>query len=439
MSVQTTERPLQIAFPRDLTRPSTALAIPEPPVTPANEGLAQYAQSAADARQSLSCSALLQGETRARAEAEAAEVYADMKGNTQVYLEYGSGAVEDINVVVDKLLDEIDPVKIPELKELMQHLNDRMRGIQRKYDVSDPEVREKYEKWSKGLRGFFRKARSFLDALMDDVRSIEGQLEKVDDQLEGKEEQLMRNISYYDQLYEENENSIGQLIYVVAVMELVADLAAKEIETIPVGDAAAGDRGSENRARLAEFANNMQVKAGDYKGRLMIAWATAPQTRMMRSLNVGLITKLHTLRDTTIPSMKLTIANWRLAVQAGDAAAMVQAVIDSNNEWTQAYFRSSGQLVARIADSVQTPTLSPQTIALMAQTIADEADSIIKAMDDGYRRRAELEDAMRRALPVLKDASARVSDAVVQRVLDTATNLEIATSVPAQLPAGASR
>jgi len=429
-----TEAPsnIQIAFPKVSTG-STALAtVPPAPVTPVNDGLAQFAANPVDVKTRLVCKDLLQGDTLAKAQAMANELYPQLKSSTQAYLTFGSGALEDMNALVDSLLKEIAPVTIPELKELMHDLNAGMRGIQKKYDVSDPEVREKYEHWKGGIGRFFGRAKTLLDLFLEDITSIERQLDKVEHECEGREQQLLENVGYYDRLYTENETTIDKVIFVIAVMEMIVDLAAKEIESIPDGDQSAGDRGSENKAKLAEFANNLQVKIGDYKGRLMIAWATAPQVRMMRSLSVGVAVKLDTLVDTTIPTMKLTLAQWRLMIQTGDAAELTQIVMEAGNEWAQAYARSASEVVPRIADAVQTPAITPQTITAMAQSIAKQADDIVSAMEAGDQRRAEMENEMNRALPVLRDANARVSDALINQVVGAATKpLEIEHSVPA--------
>lgn len=423
---------IQIAFPKVSTGSTALAAIPSAPVTPVNDGLAQFAANPVEVKTRLVCKDLLQGDTLAQAQAMAEQMYPQMKSSTQAYLTFGSGALEDMNALVDSLLKEIAPVTIPELKELMHDLNAGMHGIQKKYDVSDPAVREKYEHWKGGIGRFFGHAKTLLDLFLEDITSIERQLDKVKRECAGREDQLLHNVGYYDRLYTENETTIDKVIFVIAVMEMIVDLAAHEIETIPVGDQAAGDRGSENRAKLAEFAQNLQVKIGDYKGRLMIAWATAPQVRMMRSLSVGVAVKLDTMIDTTIPSMKLTLAQWRLAIQTGDAAELTKLVTESGNEWVQAYFRSAGELVPKIADAVQTPALSPQTIAAMAQAIAKEADDIVTAMAAGDQRRAEMENAMNQALPVLRDANTRVSDALINQVVGAATKpLQIAQSVPA--------
>jgi hypothetical protein len=85
-----------------------------------------------------------------------------------------------------------------------------------------------------------------------------------------------------------------------------------------------------------------------------------------------------------------------------------------------------------IAEAVQTPTLTPQTIAAMADSVAKQADGIVHAMEIGVQRRQEMDTAMIEAQKVLGDATKHVSDALIEHVLQSANKpLEIETSVPA--------
>jgi uncharacterized protein YaaN involved in tellurite resistance len=85
-----------------------------------------------------------------------------------------------------------------------------------------------------------------------------------------------------------------------------------------------------------------------------------------------------------------------------------------------------------VADVVQTPTLTPQTVNAMAESVAKQAQGIIEAMEQGAQRRAELDEAMIQAKAVLDDTSKQISDMVIDHVIATATKpleLEVATSV----------
>jgi uncharacterized protein YaaN involved in tellurite resistance len=424
---------LQIAFPKVDTG-SGGLVVPAPPETPANAGLAVYAAKPPEqAKKTLVCKDLLVGDTRAQAEQEAEQMLQQMLANTQVFMTFGTDALEGVNSLIKRLLHDVEPEKIPELTELMRDLNAEMRGVKRKYDVSDPKVRDKYEEWKGGLGRFIGRAKTLVELLMEDVTSLERQLNRVGKDLKGRQYKLIRNVSYYDALYEENEAEIGKLIYKIGVMELIRDLAAQAAAAIVVGDASLGDRAGERRGSLTEFVSNMELKIAEYKGRLFIAWATSPQVRTMRTLNVGMAERINELLCVTIPTMEATIVQWRMLMQTQDAAKMSRVVQEASNEWLQSYAAAGAIAVPMIAEAVQTPTLTPQTIAAMADSINEQADGVIKAMEEGARRRDEMEAAIMEAVPVMANASAKVSDALLQRVLGTVNKpLEITTSVPAE-------
>src|SRR3989344_6721307 len=133
------------------------------------------------------------------------------------------------------MLSERHPIDIPELSDAMRDLSRRMRGIGRRYDPSDPKNLEKYKKAKGRFLGIFRLGRTFFEELMADVRSLEQQFDWAEEKLEGKQELLLRNVAYFDQLYELNARAIDKLIYKIAVMELMRDLAAEQAEQVVVG------------------------------------------------------------------------------------------------------------------------------------------------------------------------------------------------------------
>lgn len=419
---------MEITFP-EVDSGSQALAIQPALESPINKGMAAIAATS-ETRKTLACKDLLKGDTLASAEREATKLLPEMLANTEVFTAYGTSALVGVNDLINRLLHEVEPEKIPELTQIMQDLNKDMRGIRRKYDVSDPKIREKYEKWKGGVARFFGNARSLVEFLMEDIQSLEKQLDKVTTTLEGRQYTLSRNVVYYDELYDQNEIEIGNLIYVIGVMELIRDQAAENAAHIVVGDAQLGDRGGEQKASLAEFVNNMDIRTSEFKGRLFIAWSTAPQVRTMRTLNISLAARINTLLTITIPTMKATILHWRMLMQTADAAKLSQEVINASNEWLQSYSAAGAQLVPTIAQAINQPTLSIQTVEAMANSIQQQADGIISAVQEGAQRRAELEDAMVKAQKVMSDATAKLGDTLVDEIISRNTKpLEIETSV----------
>ena len=283
-------------------------------------------------RQRLICKELLIGETQVRAERDAATTLPEMQSNTQVLTLFGIDTLEGVNRLNDRMLDERPPEDVPELRELMKNLSRNMRGISKRYDPTDPKVYEKYEEVRGGILARLGFVKTFIEEFRDDMRDIDEKFDRVTEKLLAKQNALRRNIGYFDQFYDLNELEIDKLIYVIAVMEFIRELAAKQAEDIVVGDSNLGDRGDERKAKLTELIGHLDNKIIAFKGRLWVAWAMAPQIRNMRAISVGLSNRIDQTVGITIPTMKNTVAMWLTLSEAQQAAMFYKAVDDTANQ-----------------------------------------------------------------------------------------------------------
>lgn len=390
-----------------------------PPVlrSPVLDHIGQLAENS-DSRSGLSCFALLDPQGQEGAKAEAAKLLPQMLDNTELFLSFGSEAVETLNQLFDVILKEIEPTDSAELKALMRKLNDRMREAKDNYDVTDPKVREQFEKWSNGVRGLFRRGKTMIDMLLEDIRSIEGNLDKIIDSVNAKERQMLDNIGIYDRLYYTNEAEIQKLISFIAIMEAVRDLAAEQAEAIKVDPTDQQERPALERKRLlAEFSINMDIRVAEFKNRLFVAFSTAPQVTNMRTLDVGLATKLRTLTMLVIPSMKGQLIQWRTMLQALEGAEMEQAIAESANEWILGFANEGAITMPMIAEAVHKPTLAISTITGVANAIQQQATGIISALEAGGEQRQLSSVAIANAQVAMQKSADGVSDAIVDQVL----------------------
>ncbi len=440
MAETITTEPITLAFPKTDTTVfvptdtgSKALAIPEAPAAPAVVGLTEVAVSESS-RSTLSCSALLQGETRARAQAEALDLFDELFANQAAASAYGQSALDGVNRLVDRLLHEKQPVQSEEVRAIMKDLSRSMRGVGAKYDPSDPKVLEKYEQTRGKIKQLFKLGKTFIEEFLDDISSLETKFDKVIEGLNGHEQRLLRNVVFYDEFYQLNEQEIIKLIYAIGVMELIRDEAARRAEAIPVGDANQGDRGSEKKAKMADFVTFWETKIASYKGRLWVAWSMAPQIRMLSSVSKLLAQRINETVHVGIPTMKATIVVWNTMTEAQRAAQVNAAVEEIINNALQGFARAAAVTVPMIAQATQTPSLHPETVTLMAQSVADQAEGIVAAIELGVQKRAELDQAMLEGQAILVDATNKVSEAQIARALQVAREsqaIEVATSVPA--------
>lgn len=382
----------------------------------------------------LVCKDLLTPAQREQALTLAKQMFPTMLANTDQLATFGSGAIEQVNAQVNRIFREVGPVDIPELTQIMHEVNDRMREFRRKYDPKDPKVRETFDKFMDAIKGLFRKGRDMLEMLFEDARSVEQQLDRIAGTLSEKQQRLKRNVVLCDELYKANEAAIGQLIGAIAVMELIRDAAVAEAESIKIDPSAPDRRNQEEyQSRVTEFIQAIDVRINEYQQRLFIAWSTSPQVRNIRTLNYGLGQRLALLVNLTIPTMKLTVAQWGLLLQANQAADMQQAVADGANDVLSAYASASGTAVPKIAKLIQTPTIRPETIMEVAASIDAQAKGIEDAVKYGQQRRAEVVTAIVTAQESMSESSQRLNKTVVELVAKAQKPLELpaAPEIPA--------
>ncbi|WBB70785.1 toxic anion resistance protein [Micromonospora sp. WMMD812] len=384
---------------------------------------------AATGPRQLVCKDLLTPAQREQAQAAAAQLYPTMLANTEQLATFGNTAIDQVNAQVNRIFREVGQVNIPELTTIMRDLNDRMRTFRRKYDPSDPKVREAFNRFMDAVAGIFRKGRDMLQMLFEEARSVERQLDRVAGQLADKQQQLKRNVVLCDELYKANEASIAQLIGAIAVMELVRDAAVADAATITINPGDVDQRDKQERlSRVTEFIQAIEVRINEFQQRLFVAWSTSPQVRNIRTLNYGLGQRLALLMNLTIPTMKLTIAQWALLLQSSQAADMQQAVADGANDVLSAYARASQTAVPEIARVIQTPTIRPETILEVAESIDAQARGIEDAVRYGQQKRAEVVTAIVTANESMSASAQQLSRTVVELVTRA--------KEPVALPAG---
>ncbi|SCG39450.1 toxic anion resistance protein [Micromonospora inositola] len=384
--------------------------------------------------QTFACKDLLTPAQLGQAEQASRQLYPTMLANTEALASFGNQALDQVNAQVSRIFREVGRVDIPELTGIMHEINDRMRSFRRKYDPSDPKVRETFTKFSDAIRGLFRKGRDLLEMLFEEARTVEQQLDRVAGQLSDKQLQLRRNVVLCDELYKANEAAIGQLVGAIAVMELVRDVALADAKSITVTPGAPDERDQRERLSLVtEFAQALEVRINEFQQRLFVAWSTSPQVRNIRTLNYGLGQRLALLMNLTIPTMKLTIAQWALLLQANQAADMQQAVADGANDVLSAYATASKTAVPQIARVIQTPTIRPETILEVAESIDAQARGIEDAVRYGQQKRAEVVGAIITANRSMSESSERLSRTVVELV--TRAQEPVALPAGPQLPA----
>jgi uncharacterized protein YaaN involved in tellurite resistance len=382
----------------------SAVGLQPEPATPTTQALAQKADAVvAGGPQALVCKDLLSPDSLAKATAYAKQELPTLIADPNKLAEFGNEAVEGVNSLASQMLHEAGKAaNIPELTKLTNDLDDKIRSFTSRYASQDrseqvEKARESYENMKDKVLDFFAKYRDMLHMLLKDAKGLEAYLDSLVAQITDQQGQLSLNVEMCNQLLTENEQAISRLMAVIAIMEIMRDQAQEAMDAIKVdaNDTSPDARTKrEQRDTIATLIQQMDVRTGEFKQRLYVAWATSPQVRNIRTISYGLGQRLGLLITLTIPVFKLTVVQWVAVMQADKASQLGEAVAETNEQALDAFAQASGEIMPRVAQALQQPSMSPESILLIANSLSQQAKGFEDAYRYGIAQRAKVEAAI---------------------------------------------
>ena len=318
---------------------------------------------------------------------------------------FGDTALDDLNQTVTHILEQQGNLRIPEVERITKEMSKTVADFRRKYKNSDPRLLNALEKFADSIAGIFKAGRQFFDELYIDSQTAVKRLDGVAAQLVKNKFALDRNVLLCDELYAKNEKSMVTLIGVIAIQEEVLEILGTEaqqaktyIDSLPKGQSVARRDKEEALTTLLELIQELESRRSEFVSRLFVAWSTAPQIRNLRKVSNSLSQRLHLLVVLTIPTMKLTIAQWGMLLQIEEAGKATLAVSEANNDALQEYALATGEAIPRLALLAETPSITPATIIALADSVEAQNEGIITAVKEGQRLRAELDSTVVKAV-----------------------------------------
>jgi uncharacterized protein YaaN involved in tellurite resistance len=416
----------------------SAVGLQPEPETPTTLALTQKADVVlASGPTALVCKDMLSPETLAKATAYARQQLPALIADPNELSKLGSEAVEGVNALAGRMLHEAGrAANIPELTKLTNELDDRIRSFTSRYAGADrseqvQKARESYESMKGKVLDFFAKYRDVLHMLLKDAKGLEAYLDSLVAQITDRQGQLSLNVEMCNELLSENELAISKLTGVIAIMEIMRDEAENAMNAIKIdaGDSSPDARVKrEQRDQIATLIQQMDVRIGEFKQRLYVAWATSPQVRNIRTISYGLGQRLGLLITLTIPVFKLTVVQWVAVMKADQASQLGEAVADTNERALEAFAQASGEIMPRVAQALQQPSMSPESILLIADSLSKQAKGFEDAYRYGIAQRAKVEAAIMKGAQTIA-ASQDQQAAVVGELIRGAQH-------PLQLPPG---
>lgn len=348
-------------------------------------------------------------------------------------LDFGATAVEGVNVTVNHILNEQKKLEIPQVDELLLNANRELNGFIAKYkDTKPAELEEKENFFTK----WFRQGKNSLQDFYFDSKTIEERLDSMAVTVIKQEDTLARNIVSAEKLIEDNTKSIENLVGVIAFIEATQEEAAHRAvdlqNQVATLDSTTPDYQVKSNAlaRMTEVVNTLEQQHTEYVSRLYVAWATTPQMRNLVKVSSDMRQKLGMLRRNTIPTMKLSIAQLGMLQQSVKSGATADAIIKANNAALELLAETSKEAIPALEHSAQSPTVAVTSVTALAESLVEQNNGIINAIENGRKQRAQLESAIIKSAETINNSVKLRDEKIVQALLNEGISMqrEVASS-----------
>lgn len=369
--------------------------------------VAQGAQSEVADQKAMSTSFYdaLDDQQKATIDALSAKQLKEFLKNESLIVDFGKEALEHLNQVVDKMLQEQRGINVKEVDDLLTQANRDIDGYISKYS-DDIELEKKESK----LVGFFkrnkRKAVDWRFAQKDVLEKINA----LDAKMIFKREQLKRSFYYTNELLIANreamENMVGYLAAMESIHTLAVQYSAKIKEKLDKTDPNSPEYNviQEQLTKIADVTNAIDQQHANYMARLAISWATNSQVHNLQRAQTTVVRNIAMVHTHTIPTMKSSIAQIQIISQVKEAARATNAINEANEHALNMLMKLQTEDLPQIEEQAQKPITSAETITRLAEAVKSANEKLVQAINSGQASRRALEEAVQSAGNIIKEA-----------------------------------
>jgi uncharacterized protein YaaN involved in tellurite resistance len=294
----------------------------------------------------------------------------------------------------------------------------------RGFSVSELDVRRKPTFWERllGRAAPFAK----FTARFEDVQ---GQIDRITDNLLGHEHQLLKDIKSLDLLYEKTLKFYDELaLYIAAGEAKIAELDSTEIPELEAAVQAAPEADQVMRAQelrdLRAARDDLERRVHDLKLTRQVTMQSLPSIRLVQENDKSLVTKINSTLVNTVPLWETQLAQAVTIQRSAEAAAAVRDANDLTNELltsNAANLRDSNKMIRQ---EMERGVFDIEAVKQANADLIGTIQESLQIADEGKAKRAAAEADLKAMEAELRDTLA-AAKARRDGLGDTA-----ATSVP---------
>ena len=313
-------------------------------------------------------------------------------GNSNLVLQYGSGAQKKIADFSETALNNVRTKDMSEVGEMLTNVVVELK----KFNVDEEE---------KGLFSFFKRSGNKISTYKAKYSSAEANVNRICNVLEDHQVQLMKDIAMLDKMYELNKVYFKELsMYILAGKKKLAEVESTEL---PAAQEKARRTGLPEDAQaandLSAMCNRFEKKLHDLELTRTISIQMAPQIRLIQNNDTLMTEKIQSTLVNTIPLWKSQMVLALGVAHSQQAADAQKAVTDMTNELLRKNAETLKMSSIETAKQSERGIVDIETLKTTNESLISTLDEVMRIQQEGRQKRQDAETELRRIENDLKN------------------------------------
>jgi uncharacterized protein YaaN involved in tellurite resistance len=319
-------------------------------------------------------------------------------GNTTSIVEFGSRAQAELQVISQSMLQGVRNKDVGPAGDSLRNIVSTIRG----FSVDELDV---------------RRERSFFDRLLGRAaplarfaarfEDVQGQIDKITDDLLKHEHTLLKDIESLDILYDKTLAFYDELaLYIAAGEEKLRELdqvtiPAKEAEVA----AAPEDKGVMKAQELRDMRSardDLDRRVHDLKLTRQVTMQSLPSIRLVQENDKSLVTKINSTLVNTVPLWETQLAQAVTIQRSAEAAEAVRDANDLTNELLKANAENLRDANKVIREEMERGVFDIEAVKAANENLIATINESLQIADEGKARRARAEEELQKMEADLK-------------------------------------
>ncbi|SOH92566.1 Uncharacterized conserved protein YaaN involved in tellurite resistance [Monaibacterium marinum] len=335
--------------------------------------------------------------------------------DTQSIIRFGSGAQSELQVISQQMLAGVRNKDIGPAGNSLRDMVSSLRG----FSAAELDPNAERSWWQK-LLGRAAPLANFTAKFEE----VQGQIDRITDELLEHEHTLLKDIKSLDLLYEKTLDFYDELaLYIAAGEAKLADLDANDIPAkVAAVEAAPEDQGVMKAQELRDLRaarDDLERRVHDLKLTRQVTMQSLPSIRLVQENDKSLVTKINSTLVNTVPLWENQLAQGIAIHRSREAATVVRDANDLTNDLLRQNAENLQTANREIRTEMERGVFDIDAVKDANQRLIDTIQESLQIADEGKAKRAAAEVELQSMEQKLKEtlASAKAAN-VAQPVTD---------------------